>query len=83
MDRSSIYGGFHLHRPRGSFAMSTRASALGGGGDRRLMDSIYRRQRHIYDFSRNIASRRDRLIAELNPPNGSRVLETAAAPGAI
>ena len=32
--------------------MSTRASALGGGGDRRLMDSIYRRQRHIYDFSR-------------------------------
>ena len=61
-----------------------RASALGGGGDRRLMDSIYRRQRHIYDFSRNIAfSGATDLIAELNPPNGSRVLEIAAAPGAI
>ena len=62
--------------------MSTPASVLGTGGDRRLMDSLYRRQRHIYDFSRKYyLLGRDRLIAELEPPNGGRVLEIGCGTG--
>jgi S-adenosylmethionine-diacylgycerolhomoserine-N-methlytransferase len=60
----------------------TPASVLGAGGDRRLMDGIYRRQRHIYDLSRKYyLLGRDRLIAELKPPNGSRVLEVGCGTG--
>jgi S-adenosylmethionine-diacylgycerolhomoserine-N-methlytransferase len=41
-----------------------------------LMDRIYRRQRHVYDFTRKYyLLGRDRLIARLSPPAGSRVLE--------
>ena len=41
-----------------------------------LMDRIYRRQRHIYDFTRKYyLLGRDRLIQRLTPPPGSRVLE--------
>ena len=41
-----------------------------------LMDRIYRRQRHIYDFTRKYyLLGRDRLIDRLAPPPGSRVLE--------
>jgi S-adenosylmethionine-diacylgycerolhomoserine-N-methlytransferase len=62
--------------------VTTPASALGAGGDRRLMDSIYRRQRHIYDFSRKYyLLGRDRLIAELKPPNGGLVLEIGCGTG--
>jgi S-adenosylmethionine-diacylgycerolhomoserine-N-methlytransferase len=41
-----------------------------------LMDRIYRRQRHVYDFTRKYyLLGRDRLIVRLAPPAGSRVLE--------
>ncbi len=41
-----------------------------------LMDRIYRRQRHVYDFTRKYyLLGRDRLIDRLAPPAGSRVLE--------
>jgi S-adenosylmethionine-diacylgycerolhomoserine-N-methlytransferase len=61
--------------------VSTRISAL-AGGDRGLMDSLYRRQRHIYDFSRKYyLLGRDRLIAALKPPNGGRVLEIGCGTG--
>ena len=41
-----------------------------------LMDRIYRRQRHLYDFTRKFyLLGRDRLIHRLTPPAGSRVLE--------
>jgi S-adenosylmethionine-diacylgycerolhomoserine-N-methlytransferase len=41
-----------------------------------LMDRLYRRQRHLYDFTRKYyLLGRDRLIHRLSPPAGSRVLE--------
>jgi len=41
-----------------------------------LMDRIYRRQRHVYDFTRKYyLLGRDRMIDRLGPPAGSRVLE--------
>lgn len=41
-----------------------------------LMDRLYHRQRHVYDFTRKYyLLGRDRLIARLAPPAGSRVLE--------
>ncbi len=41
-----------------------------------LMDRLYRRQRHVYDATRKYyLLGRDRLIARLAPPAGSRVLE--------
>ena len=41
-----------------------------------LMDRIYRRQRHIYDFTRKYyLLGRDLLIERLAPPAGSRALE--------
>jgi S-adenosylmethionine-diacylgycerolhomoserine-N-methlytransferase len=41
-----------------------------------LMDRIYRRQRHVYDLTRKFyLLGRDRLIDELAPPPGARVLE--------
>jgi S-adenosylmethionine-diacylgycerolhomoserine-N-methlytransferase len=41
-----------------------------------LMDRIYRRQRHFYDFTRKYyLLGRDRLIDGLAPPPGGRVLE--------
>src|SRR6201981_263932 len=47
-----------------------------------LMNRIYRRQRHIYDFSRKYyLLGRDRLIAALKPPNGGRVLEIGCGTG--
>ncbi len=47
-----------------------------------LMDSIYRRQRHFYDFTRKYyLLGRDRLIAELRPPEGGIVLEIGCGTG--
>src|SRR5260221_12985078 len=41
-----------------------------------LMDRIYRRQRHLYDFTRKYyLLGRDRLIHRLSPPAGRRVVE--------
>src|SRR6516162_2379515 len=41
-----------------------------------LMNRTYRRQRHLYDFTRKYyLLGRDRLIHRLSPPAGSRVLE--------
>jgi S-adenosylmethionine-diacylgycerolhomoserine-N-methlytransferase len=41
-----------------------------------LMDSVYRRQRHIYNFTRKyFLFGRDRLIEELRPGKDARVLE--------
>ncbi|MCV6598396.1 MAG: class I SAM-dependent methyltransferase [Mangrovicoccus sp.] len=47
-----------------------------------LMDGIYRQQRHIYDITREYyLLGRDRLIAELDPPQGGSVLEVACGTG--
>jgi S-adenosylmethionine-diacylgycerolhomoserine-N-methlytransferase len=45
-------------------------------GEAALMDRIYRRQRHVYDFTRKYyLLGRDQLIDRLAPPTGGRVLE--------
>src|SRR3546814_6356021 len=52
------------------------------GGHGGLMDSIYRRQRHIYDLSRKFyLLGRDGLIADLAPPPGGAVLEIGCGTG--
>ena len=49
---------------------------MGGAAAAVLMDRIYRRQRHFYDFSRKYyLLGRDRLIEGLSPPADGRVLE--------
>jgi S-adenosylmethionine-diacylgycerolhomoserine-N-methlytransferase len=46
------------------------------GGHVALMDSVYRRQRHIYDLTRKYyLLGRDRLIRELNAKPGEKVVE--------
>lgn len=48
----------------------------------RLMDGVYRRQRHIYDLSRKYyLLGRDGLIADLAPPVGGAVLEIGCGTG--
>lgn len=52
------------------------------GGHDRLMDSVYRHQRHIYDLSRKYyLLGRDGLIADLAPPRGGAVLEIGCGTG--
>jgi S-adenosylmethionine-diacylgycerolhomoserine-N-methlytransferase len=52
------------------------------GGHGGLMDSVYRRQRHIYDLSRKFyLLGRDGLIAGLTPPAGGAVLEIGCGTG--
>lgn len=47
-----------------------------------LMDSIYRRQTPIYDLTRKyFLLGRDRLLADLQPPDGGAVLEIACGTG--
>jgi S-adenosylmethionine-diacylgycerolhomoserine-N-methlytransferase len=47
-----------------------------------LMDTTYRRQRHIYDVTRKyFLLGRDHLIRNLDPPAGGRVLELACGTG--
>src|SRR5271170_7945137 len=46
------------------------------------MNRMYRRQRHIYDFTRKFyLLGRDRLIDGLAPPAGARVLEVGCGTG--
>ncbi|MEI9901727.1 MAG: class I SAM-dependent methyltransferase [Hyphomicrobium sp.] len=46
------------------------------------MDAIYRYQRYVYDATRKYyLLGRDRLIGELDPPKGGRVLEVACGTG--
>jgi S-adenosylmethionine-diacylgycerolhomoserine-N-methlytransferase len=46
------------------------------GDHARLMDSVYRRQRYVYDFTRKYyLFGRDRLIDEMAPKPGSRIVE--------
>ena len=53
---------------------------MAGHGD--LMDSVYRTQRHIYDFTRKYyLLGRDGLIADLAPPPGASVLEIGCGTG--
>ena len=52
------------------------------GGHDRLMDSVYRHQRHIYDLSRKYyLLGGDGLIADLAPPRGGAVLEIGCGTG--
>jgi S-adenosylmethionine-diacylgycerolhomoserine-N-methlytransferase len=47
-----------------------------GGDHTALMDKVYRRQRHIYDFTRKYyLLGRDRLVRELDAKRGERVVE--------
>jgi S-adenosylmethionine-diacylgycerolhomoserine-N-methlytransferase len=49
---------------------------MASGDHAALMDSVYRNQRYIYDFTRKYyLFGRDRLIAELNPRTGGSVVE--------
>jgi S-adenosylmethionine-diacylgycerolhomoserine-N-methlytransferase len=53
-----------------------------GADAARLMDRMYRRQRHIYDATRKFyLLGRDQLIADLNPPANARVLEIGCGTG--
>ena len=53
-----------------------------GEGHAALMDGVYRGQRHIYDLTRKYyLLGRDRLIDELTPPVGGRVLEIGCGTG--
>lgn len=59
--------------------MKGRSDKSGHG---RLMDSVYRHQRHIYDLSRKYyLLGRDGLIADLAPPRGGAVLEIGCGTG--
>jgi S-adenosylmethionine-diacylgycerolhomoserine-N-methlytransferase len=50
--------------------------ATSGSGHGELMDRVYRRQRHIYDFTRKYyLLGRDRLIREMRLADGAAVLE--------
>jgi S-adenosylmethionine-diacylgycerolhomoserine-N-methlytransferase len=47
-----------------------------GGDHAALMDKVYRRQRHIYDFTRKYyLLGRDRLVRELHAQTGERIVE--------
>lgn len=47
-----------------------------------LMDRVYRHQKHVYDLTRKCyLVGRDRMIAELDPPVGGRVLEIGCGTG--
>src|SRR5215468_850631 len=47
-----------------------------------LMNRIYRHQRHVYDFTRKyFLLGRDRVIAEMEAPEGARVLEIGCGTG--
>jgi len=53
-----------------------------GGDASRLMDAIYRRQRHIYDLTRKYyLLGRDALLDELDPPPDATVLELGCGTG--
>ncbi|HET6526183.1 class I SAM-dependent methyltransferase [Sphingopyxis sp.] len=53
-----------------------------GEGHAARMDGVYREQRHIYDLTRKYyLLGRDRLIDELMPPVGGRVLEIGCGTG--
>ncbi|TYC67586.1 class I SAM-dependent methyltransferase [Stappia sp. BW2] len=48
----------------------------------RLMDAVYRHQRHFYDLTRKFyLLGRDRLIRDLQPPRGGNVLELGCGTG--
>lgn len=48
----------------------------------RLMDAVYRHQRHVYDLTRKYyLLGRDHLIRELQPPKGGNVLELGCGTG--
>ncbi|MBX3490634.1 MAG: class I SAM-dependent methyltransferase [Parvibaculum sp.] len=52
------------------------------GSHGRLMDRVYRRQRHFYDLTRRYyLLGRDRLIENLSPPPGATVLEVGCGTG--
>ncbi|RFB81017.1 class I SAM-dependent methyltransferase [Methylovirgula sp. 4M-Z18] len=56
--------------------------AAGTADAARLMDRMYRHQRHIYDFTRKFyLLGRDELIRDLAPPTGARVLEIGCGTG--
>jgi S-adenosylmethionine-diacylgycerolhomoserine-N-methlytransferase len=52
------------------------------GDAARLMDRMYRHQRHFYDATRKFyLLGRDQLIADLKPPTGGKVLEIGCGTG--
>ena len=60
----------------------TEAAYSPRGDHSRLMDRMYRHQRHIYDLTRKYyLLGRDRMIAEIDAGDGSRVLEIGCGTG--
>ncbi|WP_373486459.1 class I SAM-dependent methyltransferase [Blastomonas sp.] len=60
----------------------SRAQAAPEGDHAAVMDGVYRTQRHIYDFTRKYyLLGRDRLIDDLNAPDGGAVLEVGCGTG--
>lgn len=58
------------------------AEEIATGETARLMDAVYRNQRHIYDLTRKYyLLGRDRLIDRLQPAAGERVLEVGCGTG--
>jgi len=67
-----------MDRDDATHSSEAQSSAAHGG----LMDAIYRNQRHIYDATRKYyLLGRDRLIADLDAPDGGTVLEAACGTG--
>lgn len=62
--------------------MSETAKMSEAAETARLMDGVYRRQRHFYDLTRKYyLLGRDHLIDELRPPAGGTVLELGCGTG--
>lgn len=63
--------------------MATETDNQGAGAAHaRLMDGVYRSQRHIYDLTRKYyLLGRDKLIRDLRPAPGARVLEVGCGTG--
>lgn len=62
--------------------MSSAEAMTASGDHGAAMDAIYRTQRHVYDLTRKYyLLGRDRLIADLMPPPGGKVLEMGCGTG--
>ena len=62
--------------------MSKAHTSAPGQGHAAIMDSVYRRQRHFYDLTRKYyLFGRDTMLAQLDVPEGGRVLEVGCGTG--
>ncbi len=81
LDRSAIYGGFHIYGKKGVTEICTNVDEK-TETHANLMDGMYRYQRHIYDLTRKYyLLGRDRTIRNLDVPEGGTLLEVGCGTG--